>query len=126
MNLLEQDALTRKVARMFESPRIQDRREKPSHGYRAVHIVVNVDGRPIETQIRTTMQDRWAQAMERLADTVGRGIRYGEEPKTRVGDVAALLVIAPMVASLEEAHMELQIRALAGARSAGLPHASAP
>jgi ppGpp synthetase/RelA/SpoT-type nucleotidyltranferase len=61
-------------------PRIMDRREEPMYGYRAVHVVVYVGGLPVEIQVRTKVQDQWANAFEKFADVVGRGIRYGEEP----------------------------------------------
>ena len=57
-----------------------DRRAVPSHGYRAVHVIVTVDHRLVEIQVRTTLQDLWAQVVERLADQWGRGIRYGDPP----------------------------------------------
>jgi hypothetical protein len=37
-------------------------------------------GLPVEVQIRTELQDLWAQVFERLADRWGRSIRYGGEP----------------------------------------------
>lgn len=52
-------------------PRVTDRRLEPSHGYRALHIVVRVSDLPVEIQIRTTMQHQWAQYFERLADQIG-------------------------------------------------------
>jgi ppGpp synthetase/RelA/SpoT-type nucleotidyltranferase len=55
-----------------------DRRLKPVQGYRAVHIVAFPDGFPIEVQVRTRLQHDWAELFEKLADVLGRGIRYGE------------------------------------------------
>lgn len=60
--------------------RVTDRRETPSHGYRAVHVIVQADGIPVEIQIRTEMEDSWAQIVERLGDRWGRGLRYGDGP----------------------------------------------
>jgi hypothetical protein len=48
------------------------------------------------------MQDLWAQAMERLADKVGRQIRYGGTP---TGDAAAfykLMELGEIVGRIEE------------------------
>lgn len=75
-----------------KAPSVKDRRIDPMHGYRAVHLVVFVDDRPIEIQIRTKPQDRWANAYEKLADVVGRGIRYGEQP-----DGWTILMVDPVV-----------------------------
>jgi len=75
------------VARIVETfaaahrpPVVRDRRVQPSSGYRAVHVVVFEDGLPVEVQVRTDLQDLWAQGFERLGDRWGRAIRYGGEP----------------------------------------------
>lgn len=62
------------------APKVVDRRANPVNGYRAVHVVVFPEGVPIEIQIRTELQHEWAKLFERLADLVGRDIRYGEPP----------------------------------------------
>jgi hypothetical protein len=61
-------------------PKVVDRRGIPVHGYRAVHLIVLPTGRPVEIQVRTLWQQEWAELFEKLADRVGRGIRYGEAP----------------------------------------------
>ncbi len=58
-------------------PRVVDRRERPSHGYRAIHIVVLVRERAVEIQLRTALQHLWAELCEKLADTFGADIKYG-------------------------------------------------
>ena len=46
---------------------IKDQRIEPDmHGYRGIHVIVKVDGRLAEIQIRTLWQDRWAQVVERM------------------------------------------------------------
>jgi hypothetical protein len=69
------------IVRVFRGARSVDRRTEPSHGYRAVHVIVKLQGRLVELQVRTRLQDSWAQAMERLADRLGRDIRYGAQAK---------------------------------------------
>ncbi|TDQ53768.1 RelA/SpoT domain-containing protein [Actinorugispora endophytica] len=80
-----QDRLCHRVESLFSDcpklPRVIDRRAAPSHGYRAVHVVVYPHGIPVEVQVRTRLQHEWAEAFERFADAVGRGVRYGEPPK---------------------------------------------
>ena len=80
----EQDRLAVEIARLFPAdprePRTVDRRARPSHGYRAVHVIVSLDGVSIEVQVRTLFQHIWADLMERMADRLGRQIRYGEPP----------------------------------------------
>jgi hypothetical protein len=57
-----------------------DRRAETSHGYRAVHVIISLEGVSIEVQVRTLLQHCWADLMERLADRFGRQIRYGGSP----------------------------------------------
>lgn len=60
--------------------RVDDRREHPSHGYRAVHLIVTVGDRWVEVQLRTRLQDKWAQISEKLADRFGIEVKYGGGP----------------------------------------------
>ncbi|MGH3770659.1 MAG: RelA/SpoT domain-containing protein [Pseudonocardiaceae bacterium] len=82
----EQDGLTEDLMLLFAKygnplPKLVDRRTRPSYGYRALHIIVYIDGAPVEIQLRTQLQHEWADLFEKLADRVGRGIRYGEPPE---------------------------------------------
>lgn len=61
-------------------PKVIDRRLEPVQGYRAVHVIVFPQRVPIEIQVRTRWQHEWAEVFEKLADLLGRGIRYGEPP----------------------------------------------
>jgi len=99
--LEEQTALAATIVELFPGAKLIDRRAKPQHGYRAVHIIPIVDGRPVEIQIRTSLQDLWAQAMEKLADEVGREIRYGAAPRERKEDFHALMQSSVELAGLE-------------------------
>jgi ppGpp synthetase/RelA/SpoT-type nucleotidyltranferase len=56
----------------LQRPRI-DRRAEPRAGYRVVHLVVQWEGVPIEIQVRTALQDAWAQVFEGMGDSWGRG-----------------------------------------------------
>jgi len=66
-----------KTIRMSRPTDILDRLENPSYGYRAVHLIVWPEGRPMEIQVRTQVQHAWAQVMETLGDRWGRELRYG-------------------------------------------------
>lgn len=76
----EQDALTTRLVALFSreaaQPKVVDRRTNPVHGYRAVHVVVTSLSLPVEVQIRTRLQDVWAQFVEALGDQWGRDHRY--------------------------------------------------
>lgn len=80
-NRVEQDRIVEELVKLFPNSRIDDRRQTPSHGYRAVHVIVTVDARPVETQVRTTLQNTWAQATERLADRFDVAVKYGGGPE---------------------------------------------
>ena len=60
---------------------VVDRRTHSSHGYRAVHLVVIADGKPIEIQVRTTLQHLWAEFSEKMADVVDPAVKYGGGPE---------------------------------------------
>jgi ppGpp synthetase/RelA/SpoT-type nucleotidyltranferase len=80
----EQDGIVRTIIRALEAngfvATIIDRRAKPSSGYRAVHLVADVDSMHCEIQVRTRWQQQWAELVEKLGDFWGRGIRYGDLP----------------------------------------------
>jgi hypothetical protein len=80
MTLSDQDTLAQHVGAVLGDCRLVDRRAAPSYGYRAVHLYAKIEGYRLEVQIRTRLQDRWAQIVERLADRWGRQIRYGGDP----------------------------------------------
>ena len=91
VDLTGQDTIVSRIVDIFPVARVIDRRKSPNHGYRAVHVIATLGERRIEIQVRTQLQDLWAQAMERLADEAGREIRYGGTPQARSEDVESLL-----------------------------------
>jgi Region found in RelA / SpoT proteins len=101
MSLSEQTALANRIERAFGGGRVIDRRVSPSSGYRAVHAIVEVSGCPVEIQVRTSHQDQWAQLAERIADIVGRDIRYGALPPDPAGQVVAEVVL-PLLLEFSE------------------------
>jgi len=91
MSRLEQDDLVALLVATFPGdsrpPRVVDRRHEPSAGYRAVHVVVTTSDLDVEVQVRTELQDLWANSFEILADRWGRELRYGaplRSPETAV------------------------------------------
>jgi ppGpp synthetase/RelA/SpoT-type nucleotidyltranferase len=81
---LEQDRAVERIVEEFapypKASVVKDRRQTPSFGYRAVHVIVFPEGTPVEIQVRTKLQDAWAQIVEKLGDRWGRGLRYGAGP----------------------------------------------
>lgn len=65
----------------FPQAKLRDRIKHPSFGYRALHLIVKLDGRRVEIQLRTVLQHLWAQLCEHLADKVGVGLKYGQGPE---------------------------------------------
>lgn len=79
-DLKEQEQTVATLRRLFPDAKTQDRREDPSHGYRAVHIIVRTLNMAVEIQVRTQLQDLWAQLSERLSDLLHPGLKYGVGP----------------------------------------------
>jgi ppGpp synthetase/RelA/SpoT-type nucleotidyltranferase len=96
MDRAVQDDLAANLASLFagcgrREPKIVDRRDDPTSGYRAVHVVAWLDDATVEVQIRTGLQHRWADTFEKLGDLLGREIRYDHPPSSLVGQAEDLL-----------------------------------
>ncbi len=76
-NIPEQNRVVSQIATFYPGAQIDDLRIEPSHGYRAVHVIVKVAGFSVEIQVRTPLQNSWAQATESLADSLDPEIKYG-------------------------------------------------
>lgn len=79
-DLAEQDRAVTAIAAAVDHVALLDRRVKPSHGYRAVHLIVRESSKLIEVQVRTTLQHVWAEMCEKCADTVDPAVKYGGGP----------------------------------------------
>ena len=76
-DIAQQNTVTNELLGLFPDSEISDRRETPSHGYRAVHIIVPAANHKVEVQIRTQLQHLWAELSEKLADKFGIAVKYG-------------------------------------------------
>ena len=83
-DLVEQDRIATSLLEEFSDTTVVDRRSNPSHGYRAVHVIVRLQGRSIEIQIRTALQHLWAEFSEKLADIFDPALKYGGGAKDLV------------------------------------------
>lgn len=77
LDIANQNEVVESLENLFENVSVVDRRERPSHGYRAVHLIINLLGKPIEIQVRTAMQHLWAELSEKYSDVVNPAIKYG-------------------------------------------------
>lgn len=73
----EQNVVVGALTEAFPSAATIDRRAHPSHGYRAVHVIAAVDDHPVEIQVRTELQHRWAEVSEKYSDAIDPAIKYG-------------------------------------------------
>jgi ppGpp synthetase/RelA/SpoT-type nucleotidyltranferase len=104
----DQDLLTNYLIYSFPGSVIDDRRKNPSHGYRAVHVIVTSKfDRMVEIQLRTQAQHRWAQVSEKLADKLGMSIKYGGGPKWASDALMDYSETVKEVESLEHQHHKM-------------------
>lgn len=61
----------------FPGASVIDRRNNPSYGYRAVHVIAEISGKPVEIQVRTSLQHLWAEVSEKSSDVLDPTIKYG-------------------------------------------------
>ena len=76
-HIADQDEIIEQFSKLFDEVKIIDRREKPSHGYRAIHVIVFIEKKAIEIQVRTALQQLWAELSEKFADMLGQDVKYG-------------------------------------------------
>ncbi len=94
-DILAQDEAVGLLLSAFpDTVRIMDRRINPSYGYRAVHVIMESSGKPVEIQVRTYLQHVWAELSEMLSDVVDSNIKYGggdEESRNLLGTMCELI-----------------------------------
>jgi putative GTP pyrophosphokinase len=106
-NVVDQLDWTDCLAHLFEHVDVVDRREEPQHGYRAVHLIVRDESKRFEIQIRTHLQDLWANVVERLSDVLGLGIKYGQD----IQDTNPVLEeLSQRIQSFEEGQARWRVR----------------
>ncbi len=55
--------------------------EPKADGYRALHLINRNHGQLIEVQLRTRLQDAWANSVEMDARRVASGLKFGTGPR---------------------------------------------
>ena len=76
-NVVQQEQVVASLLTDFPGASVIDRRGKPSYGYRAVHIIAEISGKPIEIQVRSSIQHLWAEVSEKSSDVLDPTIKYG-------------------------------------------------
>jgi putative GTP pyrophosphokinase len=76
-NIMEQEQVVASLGTDFPGAAVIDRRHNPSFGYRAVHIIAELSGKPIEIQVRSSLQHLWAEVSEKSSDVLDPTIKYG-------------------------------------------------
>jgi hypothetical protein len=88
---------------LFPDAAVVDRREKPSFGYRAVHVMPRIGDHVIEIQVRSRLQHLWAELSEKYSDTIDTSIKYGGGPAEVRGLLASTSSMASDVEMFEQA-----------------------
>jgi putative GTP pyrophosphokinase len=71
-------------------------------GYRALHLIVRRNGYPVEVQLRTVLQDAWANQVERDGRQIGVGLKFGAGDERLRG---AFLRMANLIARFDRAEL---------------------
>lgn len=112
---LEQDRVVAALIQLFPGASVADRRNKPSHGYRAVHVIAKIAGKAVEIQVRSGLQHVWAELSEKLSDVLDPAIKYGGgSDEIRY----VLYYVSTHIASLED--LEKRIKGFQGEDEVGL------
>ncbi len=120
-DIVQQDRFVASLRTAFPAAAVIDRRENPSYGYRAVHVIAEVSGKPVEIQVRSSLQHLWAELSEKSSDVLDPTIKYGGGPAEFR---AVLLRSSEAVAVCEKAEQQhLRVAALAEAGRTSLENA---
>jgi ppGpp synthetase/RelA/SpoT-type nucleotidyltranferase len=106
----EQDEAVALLTSSFPETSVADRRQTPSHGYRAIHVIVRQAGRPVEVQIRTELEHSWAQLSEKLSDVIDPGVKYGGGPELLRSTLSGLSDLLGDMEILERRLLMEQVR----------------
>ena len=106
--IIKQNEILPSLVELFPNTIIVDRRLHPSHGYRGVHIIVNVKGQAIEIQVRSLLQHLWAEFSEKVSDVLDPSIKYGggEEDIKELLQESTLLMTRIEDIELENMYLE--------------------
>lgn len=112
-DIAAQEKTVQALTSAYAQTDVVDRRQRPSHGYRAVHVIVSHDGKLVEIQVRTQLQHLWAEFSEKLSDIIDPAIKYGGGD-ARIQEM--LTESSTLVLSQEELETKLPTLALLGSK----------
>lgn len=99
-------AVSRRLRKTWTIIKVRDYIAEPKKsGYRALHLIVQRQGRPIEVQLRTIAQDAWANLVEDHGRETGVGLKFGS------GDTdvrAKFAIISEILASLDQGELSVE------------------
>jgi putative GTP pyrophosphokinase len=71
-------SVSRRLRKTWTIVRVRDYIAEPkSTAYRALHLIVQRSGYPVEVQLRTLRQDAWANQLAVLGRRIGVGLKFG-------------------------------------------------
>jgi len=76
-DIVEQLLYLIELNKLFPGARETNRIQHPQYGYRAIHIIPSIDGKPVEIQLRSLLQHLWAELSEKYSDKFGQALKYG-------------------------------------------------
>jgi len=100
-DIANQESVVQSLNGLFEHTTIVDRRQQPSHGYRAVHVIASCHDKMIEIQVRTSLQQIWAELSEKYSDVRDPAIKYGGGDETIQGILTETSSLVTMEESTE-------------------------
>lgn len=103
-NVVEQEQFVAYLKTDFPGASVIDRRDNPSYGYRAVHVIVEISGKPIEIQVRSSLQQLWAEVSEKSSDVLDPTIKYGGGPDWWRGYLTSSSELVAAYEKLEKKH----------------------
>lgn len=106
-DIIDQQEYRVALARLFPTAQVVDRAGTPQRGYRAVHIIVREGNQRFEIQLRTQLQDEWANIVEKLADRLGLEVKYGGGDRALQ---AVLEQLSAKIAQVEEIEESFRVR----------------